>query len=90
MGQVLAGVHHVAVEEVNGGRWLDKEPDHLSVMYQRVRQIMQKIDSYSVSVTQSPTFPFNSSSYSECHPQSTNVDIHVLFLLLSVYNLIFV
>ena len=43
MGQVLAGVHHVAVEEANGGRWLDKEPDHLTVMLQRVRQIMQKI-----------------------------------------------
>ena len=43
MGQVLAGVHHVAVEEVNGGHWLDKEPDHLSVMLQRVGQILRII-----------------------------------------------
>ena len=43
MGQVLAGVHHVAVEEVNGGRWLDKQSDLLSVMLQRVGQILQII-----------------------------------------------
>ena len=43
MGQVLAGVHHVAVEEVNGGRWLDKEPDHPSVMFQRMGRILQII-----------------------------------------------
>ena len=43
MRQVLVGVHHVAVEEVNGGRWLDKESDHLSVMFQRVGQILQII-----------------------------------------------
>ena len=43
MGQVLAGTQHVAVEEVNGGHWLDKEPDHLSVMFERVGQILQII-----------------------------------------------
>ena len=43
MGQVLTGVHHVAVEEVNSGHWLDTETDHLTVMYQRVGQILQEI-----------------------------------------------
>ena len=43
MEQVLVGIQYLAVEEVNGGHWLDKEPDHLTVMLQRVRQIMQKI-----------------------------------------------
>ena len=43
MGQVLAGIQYLAVEEVNGGHWLDKETDHLTVMYQRAGQTLQKI-----------------------------------------------
>jgi len=42
MGQLLADIHHVAVEGVNGGHWRDKETDHLAVMYQRVGQILKK------------------------------------------------
>ena len=43
IGQVLAGIQYLAVEEVNGGHWLDMDTDHLTVMYQWVGQILQKI-----------------------------------------------
>ena len=43
MGQVLVGAQHVAVEEVTVSTGLIRETDHLTVMYQRVRQIVQKI-----------------------------------------------
>ena len=92
MGQVLAGAQHVAVEEVNSEHWLDKgnwPPDSDVPEGEANRaenSFWLSLDSYSVSIIQSPTFPFNSSNYSECHPQSTNMDIHVLCFLLSAYN----
>ena len=95
IGQVLAGIQYLAVEEVNGGHWLDMETDHLTVMYQWVGQILQKIycgyhwiDTLCNSITH---FPFK--QFPLCQLQLVpptiykHVEIHVLFLL-SVYNCI--
>ena len=58
MGQVLADIHHVAVEEVNSGHWLDKETDHLTVLYLEWGRnlLWLSLDLYAMSVTQSLAF----------------------------------
>ena len=80
IGQVLAGIQYLAVEEVNGGHWLDMETDHLTVMYQWVGQILQKIycgyhwiHTLCNSITPFPLNNFLCANYSLCHHQSTNM-----------------
>ena len=80
IGQVLAGIQYLAVEEVNSGHWLDMETDHLTVMYQWVGQILQKIycgyhwiHTLCNSITHFPFKQFLCANYSLCHPQSTNM-----------------
>ena len=80
IGQVMAGIQYLAVEEVNGGHWLDMETDHLTVMYQLVGQILQKIycgyhwiHTLCNSITPFSLNNFLCANYSLCHHQSTNM-----------------
>ena len=77
MGQVLADIHHVAVEEVNSGHWLDKETDHLTLMYLEWGRnlLWLSLDLYAVSLTQSLAFPFN--QFSLCQLQLVTPTVHV-------------